>query len=351
MDTILDEPERLRVLDKSGMLEVLGRFPEDCRSAIEVAEKTPLGDLPNRSYKAVVFAGVGGSAIGGQLVADWLRDESPIPLVISRRYHLPGFVDCNTLVFAVSYSGNTEETLDMLREAIVKESPIVSVTSGGKLEKLSTKKGLPLILMPGELIPRVALPYQFFILAVVLNRLGLVPRSWGEVDEAIGVIEGLREELKLEVPTEANPAKKIALKMRSKVPLVYGPSLLEGAAYRFGTQLNENSKVPSASGAFPELFHNAVLGSEGPDEVLRPLFVLIIRDPGESERVKRKIDRFKSLLEGRVGGLLEVEAKGKGKLARMLSIIYMGDYISNYLGLLYGRDPSSMRSIEKIKRV
>jgi len=122
-------------------------------------------------------------------------------------------------------------------------------------------------------------------------------------------------------------------------------------AYRLRTQLNENSKVPAGSGSFPELFHNAVLSCEAPDEVLKPICLLFIRDSGETNRIARKIDRFRALFEGRVGGIVEVRARGQGKLARMLSVLYTGDYISTYLGLLYGQDPSSTDAIEELKRV
>jgi len=351
MDSVVDTPGKLLELDKGGMLRVLRRYPDDCRRAIEIAEATPLGDLVDRAYKAVVFAGMGGSAIGGRLVSDWLLRDSSIPMFVSRGYLLPGFVDQETLVFAVSYSGNTEETLAAFREALDRGSTVISVASGGSLEEASTEKGLPLVRIPGGMRPRAALPYQFFTLATILKRLGLVPSSWGEVEEAISVLENLRDELAPEVPADSNPAKKLALGLRRKVPFVYGSRLFEGVAYRLGTQLNENSKVPATSGAFPELFHNAVLGCEGPDEVLDPLCVLIIRDPEEPDEMVRKIDRFKDLLEPRVGGMLEVEARGRGKLSRMLSVLYIGDYTSTYLGLLYGKDPSSMDAIEELKRV
>lgn len=350
MDTTLDELVKLQELDKGGMLRSLQEFPESCRRAVEIAEAVSLGDLTDRTFRAIVFAGMGGSAIGGLLIHDWLLEESSIPMVVSRGYHLPGFVNQDTLVFTVSYSGNTDETLTAFREAMKGGAPMVTVTSGGLLREISMKEGLPLILMPRGMKPRAALPYQFFILATVLNRLGLISDSWGEVDEAFEIIETLREELVPEVPMESNPAKRLALNLKNKVPFVWGPRLFEGVAYRFRTQLNENSKVPAGSGAFPEIFHNAVLASEGSDEVLEPLCTLIIRDPGETDVMTKKIERFRALLKPRVGRMLEIKARGRGRLARMFSIIYIGDYASTYLGLLNGLDPSSMDAIDKLKR-
>jgi len=351
MDQVLDDLEELRRLDRGGMLDAVHGFPEYCRRGIEIAGAVPLGSLPEKVFEAVTFIGVGGSAIGGQLVAEWLSRESEVPMVVSRGYDLPGFVDENTLVFAVSYSGNTEETLTAFRETMRRGSSIVALTSGGALERLSIEHNVPLVSISGGLRPRAALPYQLFAVAATLNRLGLVGRPWAEVDEAIEVLGKLREEMMPEVSADENPAKGLALSLVGKIPFVHGPPLFEGVAYRLRTQLNENSKVPAGSGSFPELFHNAVLGCEGPDEVLRPLCLLFIRDPGETNEMARKIDRFRALFEGRVGALVEVRARGQGKLARMLSVLYTGDYTSTYLGLLYGQDPSSTDAIEELKRV
>jgi len=299
----------------------------------------------------VVFAGVGGSAIGGQLIHDWLFSEARIPIVVSRGHCLPGFVDHETLVFAVSYSGETVETLNAFHQALERGCSIISVTSGGALESLSEEKGIPMVSMPKGLKPRAAIPYQFFIVATVLRRLGMIPNSWGEVQEAFEILKGLRKEIVPEIPTNSNTAKQLAFGLRYKIPFVYGPRLFEGVAYRLSTQLNENSKVPASSGAFPELFHNAVLASEGPEEVLGPLCALIIRDPEEMDEMSRKIDRFIDILKPHVGRVIEIKARGRGRLARMFSILYTGDYVSTYLALLNGKDPSSMDAIDSLKKV
>lgn len=350
MDSILDELPRLRKLDRGGMLEVLSRFPEDCRSAVVRGERVDLSGLDG-GYTAVVFAGVGGSSIGGRLIMDWLWEESKIPLCLSRGCSLPAYVDEGVLVFVVSYSGDTEETLSMLQEAIDIGAPVVTVTSGGRMAEISEEKGIPMIPLPEGVKPRAALPHQFLSLAVVLHKLNLLGRSWDELGEAFLTLETLRDEIRASVPVESNTAKRTAARLVDKVPLVYGSRLLEGVAYRFGTQLNENSKVPSGSGSFPEVFHNAVVGSEANRGLLSRLAMVIFRDLGDSESVGGKIDRFIELFAPRVGGVIELESRGEGRLSRMMSLIYLGDYISTYLGLLYGIDPSSNRSIDELKRV
>jgi glucose/mannose-6-phosphate isomerase len=351
MDNPLDDLRHIEALDESGMLQVLERFPEDCRSAIKRAKKVSLEGISGKRLSKVVFAGVGGSSIGGKLVLDWLWRECTVPLVLSRGYHLPAFVDDETLVFTVSYSGNTEETLSMLAEALRAGAPTITVTSGGTMGEIAKENGLPLISLPDGYRPRAAISHQFFSLVTAMHELDIVGVSWGEVPEALSILEAIRDEVSVDVSQDQNLAKKVALRLLSKIPLVYGSSLLEGVAYRLRSQLNENSKVPSGSGSFPEAFHNAVLGCEWDSEVLGNLALLLLRDGGDDERVKRKIERFKELFTPKVGDIIELEARGSGRLARILSLVYVGDYVSTYLGLLYGHDPSSNLSIDKLKQV
>lgn len=350
MEPNLDQPEQLEALDRGGMLKALSRFPESCREAVEAAEKLPLDTLLRRVFKAVIVVGVGGSAIGGHLLRDWLLESCPVLIYVSRGYHLPMFVDGETLVIAVSYSGNTEETLTAFHEAQERKCSLIAVTSGGELEKLSTKKRLPLLSLPKGMQPRAALPNQFFSLATLMRRLGFASDPWGEVGETFEVLEALRKDLVPETPTTGNPAKGLALGIRGLVPFVYGPRLFEAVAYRIRTELNENSKVPAGSSFFPEAFHNAVVGCEEPEEVLRSICAVIIRDPEGLQEIERKVDAFKLLLEPRISRVIEIRARGRGKLARMLSALYVGDYASTYLGLLYGLDPSSTDSIAALKR-
>ena len=351
MDGTLDDHKHINALDESGMLRALKKFPEDCQSAIIRAEQVSLESISDRSFNKVVFAGVGGSSIGGKLVIDWLRRESAVPLVLSRGYHLPAFVDDETLVVTVSYSGNTEETLSMLADALSAGALTVAVTSGGIMSEIAAKHGLPMISLPEGYRPRAAIPHQFFSLATLMHKLGLVDTLWGEVPEALSTLVAIRDEISMDVPKDQNLAKQIALRLQGKVPLVYGSSLLEGVAYRVGTQLNENSKTPSGSGSYPEIFHNVVLGSEWDSETLRSLAILLLRDSWDDVGVKGKIEKFKGLFAPKIGDIIELEARGSGKLSRILSLVYIGDYISVYLGLLYGHDPSLNLSIDKLKQV
>jgi glucose/mannose-6-phosphate isomerase len=347
--TSLDDLEYMRKLDKSDMLQFLRRFPEDCRRAIEITKEADLSALANRAFSSVVFVGMGGSAIGGQLISDWLRDKTSVPMHVSKGYSIPGFIGSDTLVVTVSYSGNTEETLCAFEKARERDAAIICVTSGGRLLELSHERGLPYIQLPSGMKPRAAIPFQLFTLVTSLRILGLIQDSWEEIEEAIGVVESLREELFEEVTADSNPAKRLALELRNKIPFIYSSGFFEGVVYRFGTQMNENGKVPASSGVFPEILHNAALGFEGPDEVLKPLGILIIRDREETAQETRKIEGFKDMFKERVGKMIEMESRGEGRLARMLSVLYVGDYVSVYTGILNGKDPSSMDAIDTLK--
>lgn len=351
MANSLDDLPRIKALDESGMLQTLERFPEDSHSAIEQVNEASLESISDKKINEIVFAGIGGSSIGGKLIIDWLWSEAIVPMVLSRSFHLPAFVDEETLVFTVSYSGNTTETLSMLTEAAKAGASIVVVTSGGTMTNAARENKYPLILLPEGYKPRAAIPYQFFSLATAMHNLGLVEGPWGEVPEALKILDSIRDEISIDVPADHNLAKKVALRLIDKIPLVYGSPLFEGVAYRFGTQLNENGKVPSGSGVFPEAFHNAILGSEGNPDSLAHLGLLLLRDYRDDERMKNKIERFKELFAPSIGDIIELEARGSGRLSRILSLVYIGDYVSSYLGLLNGHDPSSNRAIDELKKV
>ena len=351
MENLLDNLQRLHELDQGNMLEALYKFPEYCKSAIERAMKIDLHNLVNMEFSSVIFAGIGGSSIGGTLIADWLRDESNLPITISRSFKLPAFVDKKSLVIVVSYSGNTEETLSMLRDGLSAKSSIIIVTSGGEMEKISKMKDLTSIPIPKGLKPRAALPFQFFSIATALHNIGFYEKSWNEIGEALFNLKNIRDQNNENVSSNSNTAKKVAIQLYNKIPFVYGSQLLEGVAYRFRTQLNENSKVPAGSGNFPEAFHNMVLGSEADKKLINHLSLVLLQDQHDNIRMKEKIDRLKELYKKKTGDIIELKTTGEGRLSRMFSLIFTGDYVSTYLGFLNNTDPSSNWAIDQIKKI
>ncbi len=351
MEHLLDDPEYLRNHDSGGMLSALTRFPSSARKAIRDAEKLELGGIP-KEIENLVIAGMGGSAVGGILLRDWLKDFSKTPIFISRGSRLPAWVDEGTLVYVVSYSGETEETLSQYHQAVKIGCPLICFCSGGKLSQSASRRKIPLLRFPKGYRPRGAIAFQFFGLAAVTRNLGLIgDEMWREVEEAIDVAKSLSEEMNPGIPTDSNPGKALAESIKDYTPYFYGSSLHEGVAYRCCTQINENSKSLASAGFFPEAFHNSIMAREAPHDQLKKACAVIIRDPLEEEATAAKIDRFTELMAEKFGGVVEVEAIGEGRLARMISALYIGDFASAYLGMLYGHDPSINDSIDALKKL
>ncbi|MCW4050382.1 MAG: bifunctional phosphoglucose/phosphomannose isomerase [Candidatus Bathyarchaeota archaeon] len=351
MDHSLDDPDTLKQYDRKGMLKAIKDFPQSAVKAISDSEEVDLSKLEGETFNAIIIAGMGGSAVGGILLRDWLIDTCSVPIVISQGHHLPAWVGKDTLVYVVSYSGYTEETLSQYREAIGKGSKIIAFCSGGSLSQNASRRKFPRIKYPKGYQPRAAIAFQFFSIATITRRLGFISdETWAEVDEALKVLTRLSEEMSPEMPIEENPGKALAESVKGYTPFIYGSRLYTGVAYRYSTQFNENSKSPASAGFFPEAFHNRVMAREATPEQLEKCCVVVIRDPRDEEAMANKINRFMGLVAERYGRVVEVEPEGEGKLARMLSALYMGDYASAYLGILYGHDPSSTESIDLLKQ-
>jgi glucose/mannose-6-phosphate isomerase len=351
MERLLDDQEYLESHDRDGMLSALTRFPLSAKMAIRDAEKLELNGI-TKKINNLVAVGMGGSAVGGILLRDWLRNISKTPIFVSLGNSLPAWVDENTLVYAVSYSGNTEETLSQYHQALEIGCPLICFSSGGELSNNASLRKIPLVRFPKGYMPRGAIAFQFFGIAAVTRNLGLIgDDAWMEVDEAIGITESLSMEMGPEILTDSNFGKALAEKIKDYIPYVYGSSLYEGVAYRYSTQLNENSKSPASALFFPEAFHNSISAREAPPELLEQVCALIIRDRLEEGTMAAKIDRFIELIAERFGKVVEIEARGEGRLARMISAMCIGDFASVYLGMLYGHDPSSNDSIDALKEL
>ncbi|TFH13713.1 bifunctional phosphoglucose/phosphomannose isomerase [Candidatus Bathyarchaeota archaeon] len=349
MPSVLDDPKYIKQLDPDGMLETITDFPNSARKAIQNTEgirfKVNGGD-----YDTILVAGMGGSAVGGLLLRDWLMDTLRISITVSRGYHLPAWVNENTLIYAVSYSGNTEETLSQYREAVDRGCTVICFCSGGTLAERAKENDHILVKFPKGLQPRAAIPHQFYNLAGVTRRIGLISDSkWEEIEESIRVAEEHCAEMKPEVPLGSNTGKKLAEEIKGYIPFIYAPQLFMSIAYRYSTQFNENSKSPAATNFYPEAFHNSIMAREAGKELLGNICAVIIRDPEGEKRLNKKIDESVELMRESFGKVVEVMPRGVSNLARMMSALIQGDFTSAYLGLLYGVDPSTTESIRILK--
>jgi glucose/mannose-6-phosphate isomerase len=331
------------------MLETLTDFPQTATKAIQNTEDIRF-KVHGGDYDAILVAGMGGSAVGGLLLRDWLMDTLRISITVNRGYHLPAWVNENTLVYAVSYSGNTEETLSQYREAVDRGCTVICFCSGGSLAERAKENDHTLVKFPKGQQPRAAIPFQFYNLAGVTRRIGLISDSkWGEVEESIRVVEEHCKEMKTEAPLESNTGKKLAEEIKGYIPFIYAPQLFMSVAYRYSTQFNENSKSPAATNFYPEAFHNSIMAREGGEKLLGNICAVIIRDHEGEKRLNKKIDASVELMRESFGKVVEVVPQGVSNLARMMSALIQGDFASAYLGLLYGVDPSTTESIRILK--
>ncbi len=347
----VDDIKTIEKIDKLNMRKLLYEFPHQIDVIVRLMANF---QLPSdyKEAKNIVVCGLGGSSVGGDLLKNLLRDKMRLPLMINRSYTLPIWVDENSLIICVSYSGNTEETLSVYAAGKKCRGKMVVISSGGKLTELSKKDGFPLFMVPETGIPpRAALGYLFLPQLFIIKKLEFADIQDSELIEASEVLKKLREEIDTTVPKEKNVAKKLAEEIRQSVPLIYATSdFLEGVGVRWKTQINENSKNPVYTEFFSELDHNEIMGWEGADELTKRFSVILLRDKSESERMRKRIDITSSLIRGKAKKVLEVSSKGEGLLSRILSLIYIGDYVSFYLAMLNGIEPTEVKSISTLKR-
>jgi glucose/mannose-6-phosphate isomerase len=340
---MLDSKEHINRIDKMRMLQTLDRLPQHLMDGVKLGLKT--GPPRFRPSKLVV-CGLGGSAIGGDLLCEWMSTLTDIPCVVSRSYSLPSSVDKEVLVIVASYSGNTEETLSMFEEARKQKARIVCISSGGQLAKLAGRYRKPVAKVPSGMTPRASIGYMLGGMIGVFERAGIVsPKD--QIVEAVRVLENVAGSSKSSVPTISNPAKKMAHELFGTVPVIVGYGLSKPVAKRWADQFNENSKVLAFSSQLPEMDHNEIVGwmkdsrSKG--------FSAVMLDHGRAPPAMRRRVEVTRIMLQRVTRVHSVRALGDGPLAQMLSLVLFGDYVSIYLGLLGNEDPSSNEPIDELK--
>lgn len=346
----LNQEDELRHIDTTGMFAALDGLPGQCAKASrELVEKVQFPEI--KAISNIVVTGLGGSAIGGDLLRVYAAGQISVPIIVNRDYVLPKFVGPDTLVFAVSYSGNTEETLSAYAEARSRGTSVVAITTGGKLGEAAKNDGFPVVEIPGGISPRAATGYLFIPTLKVLNRLGLLSDVTEEINEMINLIGDMREKLGPAVAETENLAKQIARKLQGKIPVIWGSAgTTEVVAQRWKGQINENAKSPAYWNVLPELNHNEIVGLELPAEILKKIHIIILRDERDHPRVQKRIEITKEVIQNAVDGYTEVRASGNGVLARLYSLIYTGDFTSVYLAVLNGVDPGPVRVIDFLKR-
>ncbi len=336
--------------DRSNFLKLLQQFPGQITSSVALMKNFKT-DVKAKNVRDLVIAGMGGSAISGDLLIGYMSSDLKIPAVVNRDYEIPNFVGENTLFIALSYSGTTEETLTATRSALARKATVIGISSGGELQALCEENGCQHIKIEGGLPPRQALGYIFFPLLMLMEAAGFLKSQKAAIEETIQLIETLDIRYDPKRSFGNNLANHIAQSIYHAIPVCYsGAPYLSGIPVRWRNQFNENSKVMAFSNVFPELNHNEIMGWEGLPEVNKHFRVIFLRCPDEHARIKERIRITKEILRKNKILFGEVFAEGESRLARMFSLIYTSDWASYYLAMLNGKDPIDIKSIDYLKQ-
>ncbi|MBN1657698.1 MAG: bifunctional phosphoglucose/phosphomannose isomerase [Anaerolineae bacterium] len=344
----LDDVQEIRALDPSNMLQHVGALARQVRDARALTQGLVLSER-HRAARQVVVVGMGGSAIGGDLAAAAVRGSGQVPVIVVRDYSLPAWVDEATMVVGSSYSGNTEETLSAFREAYERGCPLVAVTTNGELARLADRWAVPLVRFGYPSQPRAALGYLFVAMLGVLQAAGLAPDLAAGVEEGLSLIEEQAVALAPGVPRGENRAKQLAVELAGRVPVVVGAGPLAPVAGRWKTQINENSKGWAYAEVLPEMNHNALSGTHFPPQAAEMLRVLFLQASGLHPRTALRLELTRQIMEARGVRCLAVPVRGESPVAQILSAVHLGDYVSTYLAILYGEDPTTIGDIVGLK--
>lgn len=343
--------ENVRKADAGGMADAIAAMSAHITDAVRLTrEALKDAKLPEKNHiQNIVVAGLGGSAIGGDLVRSYLLPKLTIPLIINRTYSLPALVGAGTLVIASSYSGDTEETLAMYDDARARGAEIVCISTGGALMQRAIENGNVFIKLPAGFQPRAALAYSFVPILLLLDTIGFISGEEANLAKTSELLTTLASRYG---PKNAdNLAVKLAEKMQAKTPVIYSASdLLDTVNLRWRGQIQENAKHVAFGNVLPEMNHNEINGWDHPRSAPDDFFAIFLRTSDEHPRVAKRFAILKEVLQERIIFVEEAQAEGETSLERMFSLIALGDWASLYLAVLEGIDPSPVSVISLLKK-
>jgi glucose/mannose-6-phosphate isomerase len=336
----------IKAIDSQDMWGKVCSFPEQWQDAHDLASELEFSIDKDR-IRNICISGMGGSAIGGDLLKGYMISTCRIPLIINRQYKLPGWIGTGTLFIACSYSGDTEETLEAVESARLAGAQIVCLTSGGKLLEMAYEYDLDYIRIPSGYTPRAALAYTFVPLYKLFIEIGLIPD-----DPALcaSMPEFLAEQVEVFSNLDENEPMMIAGEIRDTLPIIYTNSdYLEPVNVRWRSQFAENAKILSYGNLLPEMSHNEIVGWEQMAHLTGRLSVFMLQDADDHPRVKLRMDITRELIRDHVVGMHMVATNGPNRLAKMFYMVQYGDFLSLYYAFLNGTDPTPVTKIELLK--
>jgi len=346
----LDDTTQYTNFDPDGMLQTICDLPKQAQDAWALAQSAPLPDT-YKTIRRIVVTGMGGSAIGADLVSGLLKRKGRVSLETVRGYDLPPYIaGKETLVVMSSYSGNTEETLSAFAQAQTRGTHLLALTTGGKIAQQAEALGLPVWRFAYPSTPRAAVGYSLTLLLGLCARLEALPNVKPALDEAIASMEALQPTLVPEVPTAENRAKQLAKALEGRLPVIFGSGFLAAVARRWKCQFNENAKQWAVWDELPELNHNAVVGFNLPKAITTDMTAVCLRSNLDHPRNQIRWDVTGKLLEKANVPVHTASGQGESALAQMLTLIHFGDFVSYYLAALNGADPTPIDNINLLKQ-
>ena len=321
------------------MDKLIANFFNQLKEAMEIGRAATINPAATE-IRNIVVSGLGGSGIGGNLVCELVADELTVPMMVSKSYFLPNFVDQHTLVIISSYSGNTEETVSSFLQALENRAKIVCVSSNGKVEQMAREQGLDYVQIPGGMPPRSCLGYSFVQQLYILFKLGLITENFER---------GLQKAIDLLKNNEASirrDAEKLASQLVEKLPIIYVPDSYEAVGVRFRQQLNENAKILCWHHVIPEMNHNELVGWRHKDDRLAAIF---FRNDDDYEKIKQRIEINKEIISNYTANIIEVYSKGGSRIEKALYLIHFGDWVSYYLAVKRKMDAVEVKVIDYLK--
>lgn len=342
--------EKIKAIDPSGMYDKIYNFPEQIEEAAKIgAALQPDTDYYN-DIAHVIVIGMGGSAIGGDLVRSYIADKVPVPFYVCRNYALPEFVNEHSLVVVSSYSGNTEETLAAFQDALNRKAKIACITSGGTVADLARENNLMLATLPKGYPPRAALGFSFIPLLHFLSKVGFIGPVDNDIARLVESLKILRQKYSAEIEFKKNPARILAEKMFGKIPIIYtGPELTDAIGTRWKGQICENAKCLAFNNQFPEFNHNELVGWKVIEAYKDKIMVIYLKNDEDHDRVTSRMDIVRQVVEKLGVEVVDVNSQGDFRLGRMFSLIQLGDFASLYLALLNNVDPTPVEVIDFLK--
>ncbi len=338
----------IRRLDPSGMYNRIRDFSSQIENAVQIGKSAPL-KLYVDGIKNILVTGLGGSAIGGDLLRSYLSEELDVPFIINRHYFLPEFVDKYSLVVVSSYSGNTEESTAAHRDAAKRKARVFCITTDGETALLAKKFRHPVIQIPKGYPPRAALGYSFFPILMAFTRLGLVKNKSKDIKETIDLLRA-KAAVFSNPDSQENAPMQLAQHLHGRLPIVYAPNdHLDAVAVRWRGQICENAKQLAFGHVLPEMNHNELVGWKNAADVMKQMHVIFLRDKDTHRRVAVREVITRQIVSQHAGRVTEVWSEGRSLLARMFYLIHFGDWVSFYLAILNNEDPTPVNVIDFLK--